>query len=280
MKSFFKPLSIAAFVALSFTTNAQISTPQPSPGASFTQNVGMAEIKVDYSRPAMKGRAIFGGVVPYGDIWRTGANSATKFTTSDSITVAGKGLAKGTYVLMTRPGASEWEIIFNKNPTASAFGFKEEDNVLKVKVPSTELPFTVESFTIMIGDITNTGASLDILWANTIVRVPFTNDVDAKVMAQIKQKLDGPTQGEYYAMSTYYFEAGKDPKKALEFVDKAFEKGKPQFWMLRHKSLVQAKIGDKKGAIDSATKSLEMAKEAKNNDYIRMNEASIKEWSK
>lgn len=280
MKSFFKPLSIAALVALSFTTNAQITTPQPSPGASFTQNVGMTEIKVEYSRPALKGRTAFGGVVPFGDIWRTGANSATKFTTTDSITVAGKGLAKGTYVLMTRPGQSEWEIIFNKNPSASAFGYKEEDNVLKVKVPSTDLPFTVESFTIMIGDITNTGASLDILWANTIVRVPFTNDVDAKVMAQIKQKLDGPTQGDYYAMSTYYFESGKDPKQALEFVDKALAKGEPRFWMLRHKSLVQAKIGDKKGAIASATKSLELAKEAKNNDYIRMNEASIKEWSK
>ncbi len=280
MKNFFKPLSIAALVALSFTTNAQITTPQPSPGASLTQNVGLTEIKVEYSRPSVKGRTVFGGVVPFGDIWRTGANSATKFTTTDSITVAGKGLAKGTYILMTRPGQSEWEIIFNKNPTASAFGFKEEDNVLKVKVPSQELPFAIESFTMMIGDVTNTSASLDIIWDKTIVRVPFTNDVDAKVMAQIKQKLDGPTQNDYYAMSTYYFESGKDPKQALEFVDKALAKGKPQFWMLRHKSLVQAKIGDKKGAIASATKSLELAKEAKNNDYIRMNEASIKEWMK
>lgn len=280
MKNFFKPLSIAALVALSITTNAQITTPQASPGASLTQNVGMTEIKVEYSRPSMKGRTVFGNLVPFGDVWRTGANTPTKFTTTDSITVAGKGLAKGTYVLMTRPGASEWEIIFNKNPSASASGFKEEDNVLKVKVPSQEFPVAVESFTMMIGDVTNTSASLDIIWANTIVRVPFTNDVDAKVMAQIKQKLDGPTQNDYYAMSTYYFDAGKDPKQALEFVDKALAKGKPQYWMLRHKSLVQAKIGDKKGAIASATKSLEMAKEAKNNDYIRMNEASIKEWSK
>ncbi len=280
MKNFFRPLSIAALVALSLTTNAQITTPQPSPGASFTQNVGLTEIKVEYSRPSMKGRSIYGGVVPFGDIWRTGANTPTKFTTTDSITVAGKGLSKGTYVLLTRPGKSEWEIIFNKNPTASSFGFKEEDNVLKVKVPSQDFPVAVESFTMMISDVTNTSASLDIIWDKTIVRVPFTNDVDAKVMAQIKQKLDGPTQNDYYAMSTYYFESGKDPKKALEFIDKAFEKGKPQFWMLRHKSLVQAKIGDKKGAIASATKSLELAKEAKNNDYIRMNEASIKEWSK
>jgi hypothetical protein len=280
MKNFFKSISLAAFVALTMTSNAQITTPQPSPTGSFTQNVGLAEIKVEYSRPAMKGRKIFGGVVPFDAIWRLGANSATKLTTTDSITVAGKGLAKGTYVVMSKPGATEWEIIFNKNPTASAFGYKEEDNVLKVRVPSQTLPMAIESFTMMISDITNTGASLDILWENTIVRVPFTNDVDGKVMAQIKQKLDGPTQNDYYAMSTYYFESGKDPKKALEYCDKAFEKGDAKFWMLRHKSLVQAKIGDKKGAIESAKKSLAMAQEAKNPDYIRMNEASIKEWSK
>jgi hypothetical protein len=280
MKNIFKSIAIVAFVALSMSSNAQITTPQPSPTGSFTQNVGLAEIKVEYSRPAAKGRKIVGGVVPFDAVWRLGANSPTKFTTTDSITVAGKGLAKGSYVMMAKPGASEWEIIFNKNPTASAFGFKEEDNVLKVKVPSQNLPFAVESFTMMISDITNTGASLDIMWENTIVRVPFTNDVDSKVMAQIKQKLDGPSQNDYYAMSTYYFDAGKDPKMALDFCDKAFAKGEPKFWMLRHKSLVQAKIGDKKGAIESAKKSLALAQEAKNPDYIRMNEASIKEWSK
>ena len=280
MKNFFRPLSMAALLVLSFTINAQITTPQPSPGASFTQNVGLTEIKVEYSRPSMKGRKIFGGVVPFGELYRLGANSATKFTTTDSITIAGKGLAKGTYVMMAKPGASEWEIIFNKNPAVSVFNYKPEDDVLSVKVPSQQLPFAIESFTIMVGDITNTTASLDILWENTIVRVPFTNDVDSKVMAQIKQKLDGPTQNDYYAMSTYYFETGKDLKQALDFNNKALEKGEPRFWMLRHKSLIQAKMGDKKGAIASAQKSLALAKEAKNNDYVRMNEASIKEWSK
>ena len=280
MKNILKSFTLVALLASSMTTNAQITTPQPSPGGSFTQNVGLAEIKVEYSRPSMKGRAIFGKVVPYGELWRLGANSATKFTTSDSITIAGKGLAKGTYVVMARPGESEWEIIFNKNPAVSVFNYKKEDDVLSVKVPSQQLPFAVETFTMMIGDITNTSGSFDIMWENTIVRVPFTNDVDAKVMAQIKQKLDGPTQNDYYAMSTYYMDAGKDPKQALEFCDKALAKGEPRFWMLRHKSLIQAKLGDKKGAIASAQKSLELAKEAKNNDYIRMNEASIKEWSK
>ncbi len=280
MKKFLTPLSIGAFLLLSFTSQAQLETPAPSPASTVTSKVGMTEIKIEYSRPAMKGRKVFGGdVVPFGELWRTGANSATKVTTTDSITIMGKGLAKGTYVLMTKPGKDSWEIIFNKNPAVSVFGYKPEDDVLKVNVKTINNPLTVESFTMGVSNITNTSADIEIAWENTVVRIPFTNDVDSKVMAQIKQKLDGPSQNDYFAMSQYYFDSGKDAKQALEFVDKAIAKGE-RFWMLRHKSLVQAKLGDKKGAIESAKRSLALAQEAKNNDYIRMNEKSIAEWSK
>lgn len=280
MKKFLTPLSIGAFLLLSYTSQAQLETPAPSPASTVTSKVGMTEIKIEYSRPAMKGRKIFGGdVVPFGELWRTGANSATKVTTTDSITIMGKGLAKGSYVLMTKPGKDSWEIIFNKNPAVSVFGYKPEDDVLKVNVKTINNPLTVESFTMGVSNITNTSADIEIAWENTVVRIPFTNDVDSKVMAQIKQKLDGPSQNDYFAMSQYYFDSGKDAKQALDFVDKAIAKGE-RFWMLRHKSLVQAKLGDKKGAIESAKRSLALAQEAKNNDYIRMNEKSIAEWSK
>lgn len=280
MKKIFASLTIGAFLLLTYTSQAQIETPAPSPASTVTQRVGMTEIKIEYSRPSMKGRKIFGGdVVPFGELWRTGANSATKITTTDSITILGKGLAKGSYVLMTKPGKDSWEIIFNKNPTVSVFNYKPEDDVLKVNVKPINNPLSVESFTMGVSNITNTSAEIEIAWENTVVRIPFTNDVDSKVMAQIKQKLDGPSQGDYFAMSQYYFEAGKDLNQALDFVNKAIAKGE-RFWMLRHKSLVQAKLGDKKGAIESAKRSLELAKEAKNNDYVRMNEKSIAEWSK
>jgi Protein of unknown function (DUF2911) len=280
MKKFLTPLSIGAFLLLSYTSQAQLETPAPSPASTVTSKVGMTEIKIEYSRPAMKGRKIFGGdVVPFGDLWRTGANGATKVTTTDSITIMGKGLAKGTYVLLTKPGKDSWEIIFNKNPAVSVFAYKPEDDVVKVNVKTINNPLTVESFTMGVSNITNTSADIEISWENTVVRIPFTNDVDSKVMAQIKQKLDGPSQNDYFAMSQYYFDSGKDAKQALDFVDKAIAKGE-RFWMLRHKSLVQAKLGDKKGAIESAKRSLALAQEAKNNDYIRMNEKSIAEWSK
>lgn len=280
MKKIFASLTIGAFLLLTYTSQAQIETPAPSPASTVTQRVGMTEIKIEYSRPSMKGRKIFGGdVVPFGELWRTGANSATKITTTDSITIMGKGLAKGSYVLMTKPGKDSWEIIFNKNASVSVFNYKPEDDVLKVNVKPINNPLSVESFTMGVSNITNTSAEIEISWENTVVRIPFTNDVDSKVMAQIKQKLDGPSQGDYFAMSQYYFEAGKDLNQALDFVSKAIAKGE-RFWMLRHKSLVQAKLGDKKGAIESAKRSLELAKEAKNNDYVRMNEKSIAEWSK
>lgn len=275
MKQYFM-LSVLSVMA--FCLQAQINMPQPSPSGSFTQNVGLAEIKVEYSRPSAKGRKIIGGVVPLnGEVWRTGANSPTKFTTSDSLTFMGKGLPKGSYIVTTRPGADSWDIMFNKNLNSSAFAPKPEDEVLKVSVKPVTLPINVETFTILIGNITNNAATLDIIWENTYVSVPFTNAYEEKVMAQIKQKLDGPTQNEYYTMSQFYFDTGRNLSDALEFANKAIAKGE-RFWMLRHKSLIQAKMGDKAGAIATAKRSLELAKEAKNNDYVRMNEASIAEW--
>ena len=282
MKNFLGPLSIAAFLTLAGTVNAQITMPSASTTASVKQPVGMAEITLDYSRPSAKGRKIMGEIVPFGAMWRTGANQPTKFTTTDSLTVAGKGLPKGTYVIMTKPGKDAWEVMFNKNPKANATDDKAlypEDNVVSISVPASKTGMLVETFTMGVGNITNTSATLDMMWENTMVSIPFTNDIDSKIMAQIKQKLDGPTQGDYYAMSQYYFDSGKELSKSLEFIDKALAKGE-RFWMLRHKSLVLAKMGDKKAAIEAAKKSLAAAQEAKNADYVRMNEKSIAEWSK
>jgi hypothetical protein len=289
MKNFLAPLSCRAMLAmtaaiLAFTTvaTAQITMPAASTTAQVKQPVGMADITLDYSRPSAKGRKIMGDIVPFGAIWRTGANQPTKFTTTDSITVSGIGLPKGTYVIMTKPGKDAWQVMFNKNPKANATDEKAlypEDNVVSITVPVTKTAVNVETFTMNIGNITNTSATLDIMWEGTAISIPFTNDIDSKIMAQIKQKLDGPTQNDYFAMSQYYLESGKDNAKALEFVNKALEKGE-RFWMLRHKSLVQAKLGDKKGAIETARKSIAAAQEAKNMDYVRMNEKSLAEWSK
>ena len=147
MKNFLAPLSIAAFLTLSVAANAQITMPAASTTAQMKQPVGMTEITLDYSRPSAKGRKIMGEIVPFGAIWRTGANQPTKFTTTDSITVSGIGLAKGTYVVMTKPGKDTWQVMFNKNPKANATDDKAlfpEDNVVSISVPVKRIDFMVE----------------------------------------------------------------------------------------------------------------------------------------
>jgi len=267
---------LVASTALS--VSAQITMPQPSPGAMVTQKVGLTEIKFDYSRPAMKGRKIFGELVPFGEIWRTGANNATKFTTLDSLTIGGKGLAKGTYVVLTRPFRDQWEVIFNKNPDVSVFNYKPEDDVLKLIAKVSNTADVTENFEITTDNVTSNTCNIIFKWENTKASFNVVNDIDTKIKAQIQAKLDGPTSDDYYAMSRYYFENSRDLSKALEFADLSLAKG-DKYWILRHKSLVQAKLGDKKNAIETAKKSLELAKQEKNMDYIHMNDKSILEWS-
>lgn len=259
---------------------AQLTVPAPSPNASFTQKFGLTEIKVEYSRPGVKGRKIFGGLIPFGEIWRAGANDPAKFTTTDSITVAGTGLPKGAYIILARPGATEWEIIFNKNPEVSYTNYIAKDDVARIKVKPTQLNQAIESFTISAGTIGFNSCNLEMAWENTLLTIPLVNDVDTKVMAQIKQKTDGPTAGEYNAMARYFYDNNKDPKTALEYVDKGIAKGGETYGNLWLKSLIAARLGDKKTAISIAKKSIEKAKAANNMDYVRMNEKNIGEWSR
>jgi Protein of unknown function (DUF2911) len=258
---------------------AQINLPAPSPSASFAQKFGLTEIKMEYSRPSVSARKIFGNVVIFGKIWRMGANDATKFTTTDSITVAGKGLSKGTYIVLAIPNKDEWSIIFNSNLAVSYENYKPESNVLEVKVKAEKSAQFVESFTIQTTNISKTGCDLELTWENTLVRIPLTNEVHSKIMAQIKQKIAGTTQSEYQSAARYYMENDIDLKTALEYIDKGIAMGEG-YGNLRTKSLILAKMGDKKGAIEWAEKSLARAVKFNNSDYIRMNEESIVEWKK
>lgn len=272
-----KSILVLIISVITLAATAQLTIPAPSPGASFTQKFGLTEIRVDYSRPGVKGRKIFGAVVPFGDIWRAGANEPTKFTTTDSITVGGMGLAKGSYVVLVRPSQTDWEVIFNKNPEVSYTNYKPADDVIKVKVP-TQKNAMVESFTIAANNVAFNKCDLEFSWENTLVRLPLVNETDAKITAQIQQRLDGPTGGEYQAMARYYYDMNKDAKKALDLVDMGIKKGGEGMTNLWLKSMLQARLGDKKGASVTATNSLERAKKANNQDYIRMNEKNLAEW--
>jgi len=276
-----KLLLIAIAFTMSYAVNAQIKTPAPSPSAKLEQAVGLTNVAIDYSRPAMRGRTIFGDLVPYGKVWRTGANLRTTVTFSDDVTVGGKTLKAGAYAIFTIPQADKWEVIFySEHQGGGAPAELDESKVAaRVSAPVYPMPMEIQSFTISIDDVTSGSAVIGILWEKTYVGIAFEVPTDAKVSANIDKVMKGPGFGDYYASASYYFAEGKDIAKAKEWIDKAMSMSdSPQFWQLRQQSLIYAKAGDKKGAIAIAKKSLAASEKAGNADYIKMNKESIASW--
>ncbi|MCS7019442.1 MAG: DUF2911 domain-containing protein [Cytophagales bacterium] len=258
----------------------QLNTPQPSPAARITQAVGLGEITVSYSRPSMKGRVIFGDLVPYGALWRTGANAATKFTFTDEVTIAGKNLPKGDYSLFTIPGQNNWVIIFNKNPNASTLSYKQEEDAVRFEVKPETLPTPVETFTINFADLKPNSALVELMWEKTAVRFRIETEVDKKVMAQIERALDPKKDaGLYYQIASYLYDNDKDMVRAYDLITKSVE-WQPQYWTVHLKAKIEYKLGKFKEAIATAERSMAMAKEANNNDYVRLNEKLIAEAKK
>ncbi len=276
-------LTLTTILAVGFLTmaTAQIKTPAPSPGAKITQTVGLTDITVEYSRPSMKGRTIFGGLVPYGEMWRTGANKNTMVTFSAPVNISGKDLKAGTYSLFTVPGQTEWEIIFYTD--TENWGTPEKwdaaKEAVRFKAKAEKIDFGIESFMIDLGDLTNDGCVVGIGWEKTWVSFPIKLTTDEVVAASIKKTMAGPSADDYYSAGRYYFESGKDLKQAYEWLHKSNEMD-TKFWKLRQESLVLAAMGKHKEAIATAEKSKAMAVEAGNKDYERMNTESISEWKK
>ena len=278
MKKF---LTLAAIALCTLGATAQIETPAPSPAAEMEQVVGLTDVTVTYSRPNMRGRTIFGDLVPYGKIWRTGANKNSVISFSTDVTIGGKEVKAGSYAIFTKPMADNWEVYFYSDTENWGTPQKWDDTKVAamVKVPVQKMPMQVESFTMTIDDLSNDGAHLGILWSDAYVAVPFGVPADEMVMADIKQTMAGPSAGDYYAAAVYLASNDKDIDKAKMYMDKAMAMTKePKYWQLRQQSLILAKSGDKKGAIEAAKKSLAGATEAKNMDYVKMNKDSLKEW--
>jgi hypothetical protein len=277
-----KLLTLTMVVAFACSMNAQVTTPQPSPFSKVEQKVGLTDITIEYSRPGVKGRKIFGGLEAYGKMWRTGANKNSIITFSDPVTVAGYTIEAGSYAIFTKPGESLWEVYLYSD--TENWGTPEKWDESKVvaiaKIKAIELPMLVESMTIGINNISNGSATLDIAWANTLVAVPFQVPTDQKVLASINAALsNNPTAQDYYAAAVYYSENNKDISQAKTWMDKSMSMTEsPAFWQLRQQSLIYAKAGDKTGAIELAKKSMAGAKEAGNEQYVKFNAESLKEW--
>jgi hypothetical protein len=278
-----KIIFILAMMIANYAIEAQVKTPQASPKSTLTQVVGLTNVEVVYSRPSAKGRDVFNNLVPFGKLWRTGANENTTITFSDDVVIDGKTLAKGKYALYTTPRADNWEIIFysNTNNWGNPETWDETKVALKTSVKSEHLNKFVESFTVGINNLDNSFANLELSWENTIVTIKFEVPTEKTTMASIDKALAGPSAGDYYSSAQYFFQSNGDLTKSLVYINKALDMSKDKpFFYYRLKSLIQAKQGDKDGAIETAKLSLAAAEVAKNQDYIKMNKDSIADWSK
>ncbi|HSC37281.1 MAG TPA: DUF2911 domain-containing protein [Chitinophagaceae bacterium] len=255
-----------------FSASAQtLKTPAPSPTQTVKQDFGLSSIELSYSRPGIKGRKIFGDVVPFGKVWRTGANSATTLTFGDDVTIGGTKIPAGKYGLLTIPDADNWVLIITKqlNVTSPA-AYKPESDVVRVTAKTIDLPFAIESFTIQFGNVQPTACELQLMWDKTVVLLPITTEIDTKVMAQIKNQVESDPRP-YFNAAMYYMDNGKDLNKALYWFDQSLVQNPGAFFILYQKAVCLSKLGRRQEAIDTANQGITAATAAKNDDYVALN---------
>lgn len=268
MKQLF--LAAALLMGTAALNAQQLTTPQPSPTQVIKQNFGVGSVELNYSRPAKKGRKVMGDLVPFGKVWRTGANAATTLTFSEDVTIGGKDIKAGKYGLLTIPDAEKWTVIISKDVTVNQpAAYKQENDVVRVDVPVIKLPFPVENFTINFADLTGSSCNLQMMWENTFVQFAITTNTDGKVMKQIDDVMNKDNKP-YFNAASYYYDNGKDLNQALTWINKALETNKEAFWMHLLKARIHNKLGDKAAAKAAAMACKEYAEKAKNDDYVKM----------
>jgi hypothetical protein len=278
IKTFTAALAITTF---SLTAQAQLKTPAPSPLQSIKQNFALSEISIEYSRPSAKGRVVFGDVVPFGKIWRTGANSATKITFGEDVKVEGQNVAAGTYALYSIPNKDNWELMLYKDLAlgGNTGEYKKENELMRFSVKPSSLTEKVETFEINIANINSSSSNIELRWENTRVSFNIVADIDTKIMKNIEKNVINDSRP-YYQAASYYYENNKDLKLALEWADKAASQNPKAYWVLLLKAKIQAKSNDKKGAAATAAQVVTLAKEDQDDAYVKMAEQIIADSKK
>jgi len=277
-----KSLILVALAIITYVADAQVLAPQPSPPGSVSTTVGLTEVQIDYFRPSTKGRKIFSNdpttLVPYGKIWRSGANGGSIITFSDDVKVEGVAVPKGKYQILTWPGETEWTVSLHKEMIGGNMnGYDASKDAAKFKVKPTKLAEKVETLTFTIGDISadSKNAKVQLAWENTSVKFTISVDYDAQVMKSIEASTKVNPNNLFQA-ATYYFENGKDLKQAREWITVAAQANPDAFWVWHQKAKIEKALGDKAAATASANASLNAAKKAENRDYQMMNEELLK----
>lgn len=261
----------------SMPAQAALEFPAASPSCTIKQRVGLTDVEITYSRPAVKSREIFGNVVPYGKVWRTGANAATKLVFSTPVKLNGNDVPAGTYALMTIPDKDEWTIIINKGSEQwGAYKYDEKSDVVRFKAKPVKMSWKLENFTIEFNPVTETSASLNLAWDEVKVPIEMKVDYVEKLHAEIEKVMaSDDAKKPYFQAAAFYFNNNFDLKKALEWVDKAIAE-RDMFFMVHLKAQILAKQGDKAGAIAAANHSKELALKADDGAYVRLNDELLK----
>lgn len=269
LRKFF--FSVCAAFAL-LTAEAQtVKTPAPSPTQTIKQDFGVSTVELIYSRPSLRNRQLFVDLAPYGKVWRTGANNATRLKFADDVTIGGQPLKAGEYALFTIPNQDSWEIIINKGSANWGTDYKQADDVLRFSVKPMKMDQSMETFTMQFANLKQNSTELHLMWGKTAVAIPISMDVESKVMAQINNVMNKDNRP-YYQAAMYYMENGKDMNQALAWFDKAAESNPAAYWIHHQRANALAKVGKKQEAKAAAQKSMDLAREQKNDDYVRLNE--------
>lgn len=269
-----------ALVLLAITANAQVlKAPAPSSTQTIKQTFALSSIELSYSRPGVKNRKIFGDLVPFNQVWRTGANGATTLTFGDTVSINGTRLAPGTYGLLSIPNEKSWTLIISKQTNVTSPGaYKQDQDIVRYEAPTTDLPNAVETFTIQFANVKDGSCDLQIMWDKTMVSLPVTTNIEGSMLAQINQVMKDSRP--YYAAAMYYMNNGQDLNQALEWMNKAIEQNPKDLRNSYQKANLLVKMGRLAEAKTVATKGLETANANKNENYIKMFEAQLKDMKK
>ncbi len=267
-----KSLFACALFCAANIASAQVKMPAPSPTQTIKQDFALGSVELTYSRPSIKGRKIFGDLVPFGKVWRTGANSATLIKFNDAVEIAGKKIDTGSYSLYTIPNANEWEVIINKaTGNWGTNGYNDSGDVVRFKVPSMKMATSVETFSMQFANIKPESCELHIMWDKTAVAVPIKALIKDRMRASVEKGMLGEKKP-YWSAAQFYFEYDKNNTKALEAIKGAVEANPKAFWMWLYKAKIEKELGDKAAAMASSKTSLTLAKEDGNDDYVKMNQ--------
>ena len=280
---------LLTFILIGFSTclfaqdKISFLTPPPSPEASFTQELVKGQITITYSRPLARGRKIFGGLVPFDSLWRTGASGATTVHLTEEMIIGDKTINAGKYALFTIPGEKEWTIIINADTTLhGAFGYDSKKDIHRFKVQSIKTEKFREAFTIDLNEITRTGEGvLSLTWENTLVKIPLISPVDVKAMADINSRLINNMEQNaelLYQAANYYYLTGRDLKQAAVWAVEAEKADKENF---NYPNLLQKILADQKeypAAIAAAKRAIVLGEKKKMTNAVSALKKRIAEW--